>query len=129
MDLGPGRNKEDTCNRSEAKVVGVAFVDDKTEILFEKLKNGKFEEKQLYKNICKAIENIKQDHECGIKIPKAFWPKYYDRYTPPNLWKYNLPNAWRLIYMVKEDDIMILGVILEWFDNKDYEKRFGYKTV
>ncbi len=62
-----------------------------------------------------------------IKIPKKLWPaEYIKSYNITNLWKYNLPNAWRLIYTIKEDEVMILNVILEWFDHKGYEKRFGY---
>lgn len=64
---------------------------------------------------------------CGTKIPKRLWPKIYVKeYKITNLWKYDLPNAWRLIYTILEDKIMILNVILEWFSHKDNEKKFGY---
>lgn len=43
-----------------------------------------------------------------------------------NLWKYDLPDAWRLIYTIKEDEIKILSIILEWFDHKEYERKFNY---
>ena len=29
-----------------------------------------------------------------------------------NLWKYDLPNSWRLIYTIKTNEVMILNVIL-----------------
>ena len=48
------------------------------------------------------------------------------KYKVTNLWKYDLPNAWRLIYTVDTDEVMIVAIILEWFDHKDYEKRFKY---
>ncbi|MBN1157722.1 hypothetical protein JXA85_08950 [Candidatus Woesearchaeota archaeon] len=47
-------------------------------------------------------------------------------YNITNLWKYNLPNAWRFVYTIKEDEVMMLNVILEWFSHKEYERRFGY---
>jgi hypothetical protein len=47
-------------------------------------------------------------------------------YGITNLWKYDLPNAWRLIYTIKEDEVTILNVILEWFDHKEYGRRFKY---
>jgi len=38
----------------------------------------------------------------------------------------DLPDGWRLVYTIKEDEVRILNIILEWFDHKDYEKRFKY---
>ena len=70
---------------------------------------------------------MKTNPACGIKIQKKLWPKaYLEKYNVVNLWKYDLPNGWRLVYTIKEDEIMILNVILEWFDHKNYERRFGY---
>ncbi len=43
-----------------------------------------------------------------------------------NVWKYNLPNAWRLIYSIKGGEAIIITIILEWMDHKTYEKRFRY---
>ena len=92
-----------------------------------KLKNGKHEEQQLYEFITRAIQDLKEDVTCGTRIPKDYWPKYYSKHNITNLWKYDLPNAWRLIYTIKTDEITILGVILEWFDHKKYQKRFNYE--
>jgi len=111
---------------NDRKII-VVFVDKELENKFENLKNGTGEEKQLYKFIRRAIEDLKQDPTCGTKIPKDRWPKIYiKKYGIINLWKYDLPNAWRLIYTIMADKIMILSIILEWFSHKDYEKRFGY---
>ena len=109
------------------KSVYVIFRDKKLELTFEILKEGKFEDKKLYSFINRAIEDLKKDKTCGIKIPKKLWPKLYiQNYKISNLWKYDLPNGWRLIYTIKEDEIRVLNVILEWFDHKEYEKRFNY---
>jgi len=32
----------------------------------------------------------------------------------------------RAIKDIKINEVMILNIILEWFDHKDYERRFGY---
>jgi Txe/YoeB family toxin of Txe-Axe toxin-antitoxin module len=109
------------------KEVSVAFISEKLKGKFELLKEGKFEDKNLYTFIQGAINDLKQNPLCGAKIPKALWPKdYVQKYMITNLWKYDLPNAWRLIYTLETDEIKIISIILEWFDHKDYEKRFGY---
>jgi len=81
----------------------------------------------LFKFLERATDDLKENPSCGIKIPQNLWPKEYIRkYSINNLWKYDLPNAWRLIYTIMHDQVKIVAVILEWFDHKDYDKRFGY---
>jgi Txe/YoeB family toxin of Txe-Axe toxin-antitoxin module len=106
------------------KPVYVAFANKKIEQDFERLKEEKFEDKQLYTFIQRAIDDLKKDPMCGTKISKSLWPKsYINKYHITNLWKYDLPNSWRLIYTILEDKVMILNVILEWFSHKHYEKK------
>ncbi len=77
--------------------------------------------------IQRAINDLKKNPMCGTKIPKKLWPKNYIKtYQITNLWKYDLPNAWRLIYTIVEDKVKILNIILEWFPHKEYERKFGY---
>ena len=109
------------------KPSNVIFADGKLEKDFEELKRGRFEDKNLYSSMEKAILDLKQNPMCGKKIPKKLWPSaYLAKYGITNLWKYNMPSAWRLIYIIQTDDVMILSIIFEWFSHKDYEKRFGY---
>lgn len=109
------------------KPVYVTFGDKKTEGAFEELKAGKYESKQLYDFIERAISDLKKDPTCGVTIPKKLWPRVYEkRYKISNLRKYDLPDGWRLIYTIKADEVMILNIILEWFSHKEYERRFGY---
>ncbi len=62
-----------------------------------------------------------------MEIPKRLIPKEYkQRYGINNLWKYNLPNAWRLVYSITGNEVEIIAILLEWFDHKDYERRFKY---
>lgn len=105
----------------------VTFCDKKTEDEFESLKEGKFEDKQLYEFIGRAIKDLRTNPMCGIKIQKKLWPKEYcQKYDITNLWKYDLPNAWRVIYTIETNELLILSIILEWLDHKEYERRFGY---
>jgi hypothetical protein len=70
---------------------------------------------------------IQKNVFCGIQIPKNLIPKEYTRkYGVRNLWKYNLPNAWRLLYSIEGRDVKIISIILEWLDHKNYERRFKY---
>lgn len=104
----------------------------KSRIVFGDLKLRKefdfLEDNDLKKQLKKALENLEEDSFCGIQIPKKLIPKeYVNRFGKlTNLWKYNLPGAWRLIYTIKNNKISVLSVILEWMDHKTYERRFKY---
>lgn len=88
----------------------------------------KISDKQLKKQLEKACKNLKENAFCGIQIPKKLIPKEYTKKfgNLTNLWKYNLPDAWRLIYTIKNNNIELLTIILEWIDHKGYERRFKY---
>jgi len=105
----------------------INFVNEKIQDSFEELKNSKTESKKLYKWICRAFEDLEENAFCGIQIPKKLIPQvYFEKHKIDNLWKYNLPNAWRLIYSIKNGEVMVLSIILEWMSHKDYERRFKY---
>lgn len=109
------------------KPVYVSFINKKLELEFEGLKHKKFEDKQLHYIIFEVMQILKLDPACGIKLPKRLWPKeYLQKYNITNLWKVNLPNGWRLVYTIDTTEIEIVNKILEWFDHKEYERRFGY---
>ena len=102
----------------------VVFANDKLEKSFNNLK----EEDEIKKYIKRAIKDIIQNAYCGIPLPKRLFPKeYVKKYNINNLWKYDLPDGWRLIYSITTPNkVEILAVILEWFNHKDYERRFKY---
>lgn len=105
----------------------VGFADEKIKAAFLALKRGKGAEPHLFEFLGRAFDDLKQDPFCGIKLSKKLWPKDYIRkYEIDNLWKYDLPDGWRLIYTVRANQVMILTVVLEWFDHKEYERRFKY---
>ncbi len=110
-----------------SKKIEIAFCDEDLKREFDKLEKGQFQEKELFKFLLRAIDDLKENPSCGIKIPRNVWPKeYIQKYRINNLFKYNLPNAWRLIYTIRQDEIKIINLLLEWFSHKDYEKRFSY---
>ncbi|MBU3896634.1 MAG: hypothetical protein KJ697_01730 [Nanoarchaeota archaeon] len=80
------------------------------------------------KAISKAVAELKTNAFTGVQLPKRLIPKYYiQKYKINNLWKYDMPGGWRLLYTVtKNNEIEIISAIIEWFDHKDYERRFNY---
>ncbi len=105
----------------------VHFVDENLLKAFEALKNSTTEDKALYEWLLRVFKDIGQNAFCGIQIPKKLIPKeYIQKYGIQNLWKYNLPNAWRLLYSIEGRDVKIISIILEWLDHKNYERRFNY---
>ncbi len=109
------------------KKISVVFANEKLEKEFEGLNL----EGDLKKYLQRAIGDIKANPFCGIKLQKHLFPKeYIKKYSITNLWKYNLPGGWRIIYtLVNENEIELISVILEWFNHKDYEKRFNYSFI
>ena len=104
------------------KPTEVRFANEKVLRAFENLDDAK-----LKRFVERALEDIKENPFCGIQIPKKQIPaEYIKKFDIHNAWKYNLPDAWRLIYSIKGGEILIITIILEWLDHKDYERRFGY---
>lgn len=101
----------------------IQFIDDKLKESFEKLEK---EDPILYKFILRAFDDIENNVFCGIQIPKRQIPKIYFENGSRNVWKYNLPNAWRLLYSIEGKDLKIISIVLEWLDHKEYERRFHY---
>ena len=107
------------------RVSEVIFANDKTETEFYSLDKND----ELRKYIERAIRDIQQNAFCGIQIPKRLFPKeYIQKYGIKNLWKYDMPDSWRLIYTITTPTkVEVLSIILEWFNHKEYERRFGYQ--
>ena len=114
-------------NAAPERIRKVAFADASIKKAFEELESGKYEERQLANFLKRAIEDLMENPLCGIRIPSKLWPKeYIQKYAIDNLRKYDLPDGWRLIYTVRANQVTVLAVILEWFDHKEYERKFGY---
>jgi len=101
---------------------GIDFADSTTKKAFEKTKEI---DKSLHKHLVIALDDIQKNAFCGIQLPKKLIPKKYQCHE--NLWKYNLPDAWRLIYTIKSPNkVEVVSVILDWMDHKKYERLFKF---
>jgi len=102
----------------------IIFVDENLKASFNDLD----EKDPTKKAIIKAITNIKENCYCGRNVKKKLIPKkLIERYGINNLWIYNLPSSWRLIYsLTTSGEIELIAVILDWMNHKDYEKLFKF---
>ena len=69
--------------------------------------------------------DLSKDPFFGVQIPKDRFPKAFkgDR----NLWKLDLPHAFRAVYTVMGRPGGSVRVVIRWVgDHKEYEKLFGY---
>lgn len=102
------------------------FFDEAIKEAFYKLETGDDSERELFKVLNQAIDNIEQNAFCGIQIPKKLIPEEYHKKGVKNAWKCDLPKGWRLIYSIVNEELIVVSIVLEWFNHKDYEKRFNY---
>lgn len=102
----------------------VVFVDSDLEDSF----NGMSDKDPIKKGIVRAIKSIQENFACGRNVKKELIPKkLIDNYSLTNLWIYDLPNGWRLLYSVTSGgEIEIIAAVLDWMDHKDYERLFGF---
>jgi len=102
----------------------VIFVDEELEKAFNELS----EQDTIKKGLTKAIQDIQQNAFCGRQVKKKLIPKELSqKYSINNLWIYNLPSAWRLLYAItRSEEIQVIAAILDWMDHKDYERLFKF---
>lgn len=101
----------------------VIFVDEGLEKAFEKLS----EDDPIKKGLVKAIKDLYEDAFSGRNVKKELIPtKIIEKYNITNLWIYNLPNAWRMLYSITSSEIEIIAIILDWMSHKDYERLFKF---
>lgn len=101
----------------------IRFKNERLKKNLYQLKQGNDFERKLFENINNALQNIENNIFCGIIIKKKLIPK---EYNVNNLWKYNLPDGWRLMYSIERDEIIVVSIVLEWLDHKKYERRFKF---
>ena len=102
----------------------VVFFDKELEESFNELSD----KDPIKRGIIRAIRAIQEDFTCGRNVKKELIPKkIIDKYALNNLWLYDLPNGWRLLYSVTSTgEIEIIAAILDWMNHKDYERLFGF---
>ncbi|MBN2368371.1 hypothetical protein JXC34_05115 [Candidatus Woesearchaeota archaeon] len=87
-------------------------------------------ERAILNALEKKIELIKANIHYGNPIEKDKIPgEYIINYDVRNLFRVELPNYWRMLYTLTNDDseIHIIAFVLDIIDHKEYNKKFGYK--
>ena len=102
----------------------VVFFDEDLEKSFSELSD----KDPTKKGIIKAIKFIQEDFSCGRSVKKDLIPKeLIKKYGLTNLWIYDLPKGWRLLYFITSSgEIEIIAAILNWMSHKDYERLFKF---
>jgi len=91
----------------------IKYAEEKVKKSLEELKNSRTEDQKLYKWINRAMDDLEENAFCGIQIPKKLIPKIYiEKYGIDNLWKYDLPKGWRLIYSVVNGEFKFYQLFL-----------------
>ncbi|MBT7101992.1 hypothetical protein HN935_00595 [archaeon] len=100
------------------------FIDRSLEEAFNIIDNNDPTKKALIR----AIKDIKENCYCGRNVRKKLIPRrLIDKYKINNLWIYNLPSAWRLLYsLTNSGEVKLVAVVLDWMNHKDYEKLFKF---
>ncbi len=98
----------------------VVFWDFELQKAFDELK----EDDPIKKGLVKAIKDLQEDAFCGRNVKKSLIPQKYSSLN--NLWIYNLPSSWRLIYSLTPGEVKIIAVVLDWMNHKDYERLFKF---
>ena len=114
------------------KEVKVIFSPESEEVykhLNEIAPNSKID-RSILNAINKKVELIKANVHYGNPIAKKLIPEEYKiKYEVTNLFRVELPNYWRMLYTLtdEESQIKIVAFILDLIDHKEYNKKFGYK--
>ncbi len=80
--------------------------------------------------INKKVELIKANLHYGDPIAKSLIPKeYIEKYEITNLFRVKLPNYWRMLYTLTDDEtkIEIIAFVLDILNHATYNKKFGYR--
>jgi len=102
----------------------IIFRDKKLKEEYELLENSP-EFKWLHKALTKAFVQITETPGIGIPLKKYRIPKNFKDID--NLWKYDLPSGWRLLYSLGKEGITIIALVLEWCDHDTYQKNYSGK--
>ncbi len=87
-------------------------------------------ERMILKAINQKIELIKINPHYGNPIAKNQIPEEYKlRYSANNLFRVELPNFWRMLYMLTNGgtNFEIIVFVIDIIDHPDYNKKFGYR--
>ena len=87
-------------------------------------------DRMILNAINKKVELIKANHHYGDPIAKQLIPKeYVTKYGIKNLFRVELPNYWRMLYTLTNEEIEIIAFVLDIVNHASYDKKFGYKKI
>ena len=89
-------------------------------------------ERMILKAVNQKVELIKSNPHFGNPISKDKIPtEYKQKYGITNLFRVELPSAWRMLYTLTdaESEIEIIAFVLDIIDHKLYDKKFGYRGI
>lgn len=102
----------------------IVFADIKLKREYESLEHST-EFGWLYKALNRAFTDIMNNPSAGIPLKKYRIPTDLIRKRIDNLWKYDLPNGWRLLYSLGRQGITVMALVLEWCDHESYKKKYS----
>ncbi|MDD5182517.1 MAG: hypothetical protein PHC66_05130 [Candidatus Nanoarchaeia archaeon] len=91
---------------------------------------GSKTEKIILNALNNKVEFLKSNPHYGDPIAKKLIPEEYkQKYGITNLFRIELPNFWRMLYTLtnNESEIEIIAFVLDIIDHPKYNKKFGYK--
>jgi len=102
----------------------VVFLEESLQKSFDILSD----DDNIKKGLIKAIKALQNDAYSGRNVKKKLIPKsLIEKYKINNLWIYNLPDAWRLLYSITStQEVEIIAAILNWMNHKEYERLFRF---
>ena len=111
------------------KEVKVRFSEDALAIyqyITNKSVNSK-KEMTMLKAILRNIELLKKNPHRGQSINKKRIPKeYVKKYKIKNLYRIELPDFFRMLYTLNDEEIEIIAFVLDIVNHKEYNKKFEY---
>lgn len=101
-----------------SKASSIVFVDD----FLAKKFNSMPEDDPIKKGIRRAFDSIRENVFCGRNVKKKLIPRsLLLKYGINNLWIYDLPDSWRLLYSIAPGGkVEIIAAVLDWMSHKEY---------
>lgn len=89
--------------------------------------SNRSEDKKLAELVDQAIAVLEERATAGESIPRDRWPQTYADLDLPNLYRYRLDRAHRMLYSImKLGDAPAFVWIIEAMDHARYDRIFGY---
>ena len=112
------------------KIIRVIFSEE-AEIVYKHLNEVSAEskiERSILNAVNKKIDLIKSNYHYGDPVSKDLIPEEYNaKYGTTNLFRVELPNFWRMLYTLTNNDteIEIIAFVLDIIDHDQYNNNFG----